>query len=213
ARRRRGGRLARAAMTGAVVGPLLLAVAALLVPLLLGRQAVRAVGGDALADALGRAGEWAFGFGAGLTLVSVALGVAYAARLPGPGVVVAGAALAASGGLAWQARGRPSSARPAAWAAACSQPPAGPLARAARLAGWLLLAALVAGVAVATWRAAAGFPDTHLVWQLRGKVLYLDQGFGGWFWRSWTTAHDNRAYPPLVSLATAWIHEATRSAD
>ncbi|HEX5008796.1 MAG TPA: hypothetical protein VFY71_00240 [Planctomycetota bacterium] len=200
-------------MTDDVLGPLLAALAALLVPLLLGRQVVRALAGRALAEALGRAGEWAFGFGAGVTLVSVALGVAYAARLPAPGAVVAALALAAWGVLAWRARRRASSAGTAAFAAACSEPPSGPLARGARCAGWLLLAALVAGVGVASWRAAAGFPDTYLVWQLRGKVLYLDQGFGGWFWRSWTTAHDNRSYPPLISLATAWIHEATRSAD
>jgi hypothetical protein len=190
------------------VQPLLAAVVALLVPALLGRQVVRALSGPALGDALGRAGEGAFGFGVGLTLVSVALGLAYVARAPAPGPIVAAAALAGWAWLAWRARGRgvPAS-------AGTLGPPRSALARAGLLAGWLLLAALVAAVAVASWRAAAGFPDAHQVWLLRGKVLYVDQGFGGSYFQSWHSAHDNRAYPPLVSLATAWMHEVGRDAD
>ena len=196
-------------MTGSALVALLAALAALLVPLLLGRQVVRALAGDRLAAALGRAGEWGFAFGAGLTLVGVALGIAYAARMPAPGPTAAIAALGAWGLLAWRARrrGAPSP------AVRLTEPPSAPLARVVQLAGWLLLAALLAVVGVASWRTAAGFPDAHLVWLLRGKVLYLDQGFDGSYFRSWQTAHDNRAYPPLISLATAWMHEFARDAD
>jgi len=187
---------------------LLSALGGLLVPLLLGRQLVRALGGGELRAALGRGGEAAFGFGAGVTLVAVGLGVAYAARLPAPGLLVGAAALGAWAWLAWRARRRGRAATDAALA-----PSGVSLARPAQLVGAALITALAVAVAVASWRAAASFPDAHQVWLLRGKALYLDQGFGGACFQEWHSAHDRRAYPPLVSLATAWMHEVGRDAD
>jgi hypothetical protein len=81
------------------------------------------------------------------------------------------------------------------------------------VAGVAVLVAFVVGVAILSWRTGASFPDAHQVWMLRGKVLFLDQGFQGDYFHSWRTAHDNRAYPPLLSLEYAWMHEVARSAD
>jgi len=195
-------------VTGAQVAALGAAVVALLLSLLLGTALVRVLGGGALVASLGRAGEGALGLGAGVTVVSLLLGSAYAAGLPAPGAWTAGAALLLAASLAWRAR----RIAPAGGACPCDPPPAR-IARAGRVAGWLALLALLAVTGALAWRTAAGFPDAHDVWLLRGKVLYLDGGFGGAYFGEWRQAHDNRSYPPLVSLASAWIHEVARGVD
>jgi hypothetical protein len=170
-------------MTGSVLASLLAACAALLVPLLLGRQVVRALAGDALAAALGRAGEWGFAFGAGLTLVGVVLGLAYAAHVPAPGPATAVVALGA-----WVCSPGARAGAAASAHRAVRRATIGPLAPCNSRAGccsrrcWPWWASHPG--------AAAGFPDAHLVWLLRQGAV---PGQGGSYFRSWQTAHDNRA--------------------
>jgi hypothetical protein len=184
--------------------PALAVALALLLALLLGRALLRALAGPALASALGRPGEAAFALLTGVTALSILLGVAYAASAPVPGLLVA---LAALGCCAWLARRRGATA-PGEPSASLS-----PVQRAGLVAGWLLLAALVALLGTLSWHSAAAFPDAYQVWLLRGRVLFLDGGFGGRYFEAFTGAHDNRAYPPLLSLATAGLYEAIGAPD
>jgi len=87
------------------------------------------------------------------------------------------------------------------------------LARIGRVAGWLAVAGVVLAVGQAAWQLGAGFPDAHDVWMLRGKVLFTEGRFAGAYFGEWRQAHDNRAYPPLVSLGVAWMHEVARQPD
>jgi hypothetical protein len=190
-----------------VIGSFAAALAALLFALVLGRLLVRALADDALLVALGRPAEAAFGLLAGIVALSVLLGLAYAAGAPAPGALTALAGLLLGAACVWRGLGRPR-------AVASAEPPARGAARAALIAGWLLLGLAVLTVVVLSCRSAAGFPDAYQVWLLRGRVLFLDRGFSGSFFHdALHTAHDNRAYPPLLSLATAGLYEAMGQVD
>ena len=119
------------------------------------------------------------------------------------GTLVAASALALL--LARRAR-VPAPVDPAAPAARSPRAAEGP---SARLAFVLLLAALAAAALVTaalSVRAGAHASDAHSIWLLKARVVALDGGFDGPYWRDWPDGHDRRGYPPLVSLLGAWVH-------
>jgi len=146
-----------------------------------------------------------WGLGAALTAGSVWL-LGWAG-LPLSVASVGGTLVAASGLALLLARGRRPVPEPAGPPAV--GPPRASEGPAARLAFGLLLAALTAlalVTAALSVRAGAHASDAHSIWLLKARVVALDGGFDGLYWRDWPDGHDRRGYPPLVSLLGAWVH-------
>ena len=81
----------------------------------------------------------------------------------------------------------------------------------------LLLLAGVAALAIVTAalsiRNGARASDANSIWLLKARVVFIDGGFDGSYWRFWPDGHDRRGYPPLISLLGTWIYLLAGRAD
>jgi hypothetical protein len=161
-----------------------------------------------------------WGLGAGLTALLVFL-LARLDALPGAldgaqlgGWAVAGLLAAVALAAARSARAARAAAVRGAGVPADPAPAAGDAraahesarARVARRVLLLLLALVGVATTVYAVRYGALFADAREIWLLKARVVFLDGGLGGAYWRDWPDGHDRRGYPPLIPLLGVYEH-------